>query len=109
MPNVMSVHGLSDNGCTFSIPLGRRMSHNRRTLQFVEAGPGRHRFGAPTHATERRSGVRVVATVVPGSSAGMWLMAEDFAVGGERSGRLAPPIFQNASVVAREGSDADGK
>jgi hypothetical protein len=49
------------------------------------------------------------AAVVPGSNAGMWLVAEYFAVGGERSGRPVPPIFQTTSLVKREGSEADGR
>jgi hypothetical protein len=49
------------------------------------------------------------AAFVPGSNAGMWLVAEYFAVGSEHSGRLAPLIFQTTSLVMREGSDADGR
>jgi hypothetical protein len=119
-PNITSVkahrpcpaagdHGLFDNGCALSVPHGRDMSHNRRTLQYVEHGFGLPRFGAPTHATERRPGVRKGAAFVPGSNAEMWLVAEYFAVCGEHSGRSARPILKTASLVGREGSEADGR
>jgi len=45
MPNLMFARGLSDNGYAFSVPPRRDMSHNRQTLQDMEAWPDRLAWG----------------------------------------------------------------
>ena len=54
MPNLMFAHGLSDNGYAFSVPPGRGMSHNRETLQDMEAWPDRLAWGR--HLTRQNGG-----------------------------------------------------
>ena len=56
------VDGLSDNGCAIFAPPGRGMSHNRRTLQDVEAHLAVS-WSANSRERERRTGVRMVAVV----------------------------------------------
>lgn len=69
------------------------MSHNDPTL---------------SHATERRTGVTLVAAVSPAIDAGMRLLSEHFDIGVQPN--LPQPLRNNktVSLVAWEGVGADG-
>ena len=50
----------------------------------------------------------MVAVVMPGTNAGMWLPAAPFAVGGEYPWSTQP-IFQTTSLVVPEGFEPHGR